>query len=263
MPASENASLRNCVHAPVLVSVSAFVTAPVRRSTVVRRAAQPPPLLRAASLLSVYCTAPHKPISESPRPRAQSVPATRDQSPPYSPFGSPAVLHQEPARNVATKCRVRRNTRARTPVASYPIAHSTQAARPSSLPELQVTPPPRVTGAPQTVQTPVPPSTNSRCPEPEPHLGEVPKRPRAPVRIIDAAGAPVRSLRPLSTPTRDLSSNAPVIQVDVVHCYAMSVHARASTNCDETFLRVVDHYSQSALHRDQSLLAEARAQLSG
>ena len=112
------------------------------------------------------------------------------------------------------------------------------------------------------MQTPVPLSTNSKCPEPQPHFGEVFKRPHAPVRIIDAAGAPIRSLQPFSAPSRDLSSNAAVNQVDVVHCYVMSVHARASANRDETLVRVTDHYSQSALGRVQSILAAVRARVS-
>ena len=104
--------------------------------------------------------------------------------------------------------------------------------------------------------------TNSSCPEPQHHLDVVCKRPRAPVRISDAAEAPARPLRPLSTSTRDRSSNAAVIQADVVHCYAVSVHARASTNRDEPLLRIAEHYLQSALHRVQSKLAEARARVS-
>ena len=172
------------------------------------------------------------------------------------------MLPQESVHNVDSKRRVRRNTRARTLVAPTSIVHSTQAVCPPSLLELRVAPPPRVTGAPQTVQTPVPLSTNSRCSEPQPHLNVVRKRPRAPVRIFDAAGAPVRPLRLLSTATLDMSSNAAVTQADVVYCYAVSMYSRASPNLDETLLRVGDHYSHSALRRVQSLLAETRARVS-
>ena len=90
-----------------------------------------------------------------------------------------------------------------------------------------------VAGAPQTVQTLVPPSTNLRCPEPQPHLDAVRKRPRASVRIVDVTRAPVQSLRQLNALTRYSGLNAAYIRADVVHGYTVSVHARASSNRDE------------------------------
>ena len=155
------ASMRARVRAPVPVSMSASVPGPVRRSTVVRRASPPPPPLRADSLRSVHYVALSEPIPAASRPRAQQAPSARDQSPPYSPFGPLAVFPQKSARNVALMRKVGRNTRARAIVALTSIAHSQQATRHTPLPELQISPPSRVIGAPQTVQTPVSFSTSS------------------------------------------------------------------------------------------------------
>ena len=82
------------------------------------------------------------------------------------------------------------------------------------------------------------------------------------MRIVDAAGALVQSLRPLNAPTRDSGSDSAVIREDRVHCYAMSVHARLLINRDEPLLRIADYYSQIALHRVNSPLAKACARVS-
>ena len=150
----------------------------------------PNPLALQAALLQPRMQAAQQNPAPVPARRcAPEIPDLRDLSP-FSPFGSPAVLPQEPMRKRAATRRPCLSVRAIGPQPKSPIAQCTQAARPPSILNLCVRTPPSPVQpvTPTRSQVPFPqPSTTQSASGPQPDLNPVRKKARTAVQIVNAA----------------------------------------------------------------------------
>ena len=201
------------------------------------------------------CTWPSSSVSESrPFPCTPTIPDLRDLSS-LLPFGSPAVLPQQPICSRSKKRRARRRPRATGPQPMVPTAHSTQVAHPQPLMNLDIDAPPlpiprAVPANPQLVQPAQP--IYQRSPDPQANLDTVRKTARKVVRISSAAvqqkqkqPSPLQPYCTLAVESNwqgvrahstQASSSKPVPRV--LFCCAVLLRSTGSPilNCDERLL---------------------------
>ena len=214
----------------------------VRRSTVTRPAAPPAHAARAAPLHPVARAAPQlppqqaappippaphtvhrhlasrvaqsNPVQSAPHSHARAICDLRDVSP-LPPFGSPAVLPQQPPRRSTVRRKKRRNTRAHVAQPLAPTAQSTQVPRPPPLMDLRISAPPspvpRV-ASPLLRNRRALPANAQHPASAQPHLYALRKKPRTDVCILNAENdtplSPPSSLSPPSPPRATRSMNA-------------------------------------------------------
>ena len=163
--ANHDALCRSTVTSPAAPPAHAARPAPL--PSVARAAPQPPtqqatpPIPPAPSTVhrqSAPRVAQPNPVHSTPQSHARAIRDIRDVSP-LPPFGSPAVLKQQPLRRITVRCKKRGNIRAPVAQPLVPAVHSTQVLRSPPLMDLRIGAP--LSPIPRVVPPPLP---NRRAP---------------------------------------------------------------------------------------------------